>query len=163
MSQLHSFDQTTATTSGNSGPDTESAGTVIDQFSGKKPPPLPRVHAFEFRALLHAQRRRLLDEMHEIMTPADAKNGIDGPPPSIADGAPETPDIIDIAMMTVIRNSQKLQEIEVALARLSDGTYGICIYCGQGIDRARLKFQPTARYCLPCQLLLIFPAKPPAE
>ena len=35
-----------------------------------------------------------------------------------------------------------------------------CIYCGSGIDRARLKYQPTTRYCLPCQLLLITPVKP---
>jgi DnaK suppressor protein len=132
-------------------------GAVIDYFSGKKPPPLPRVHAFEFRALLHAQRRRLLEEMHEIMTPADAKNGTDGSPSPIADGVFHAPDVIDTAMMTIIRNNQQLQEIEVALARLSDGTYGVCIYCGGGIDRARLKFQPATRYCLPCQRLLISP------
>lgn len=160
MSQLHSLDQTTATASASSGQDTDGVDAVIDYFSGKKPPPLPRVHAFEFRALLHAQRRRLLDEMHEIMTPAETKNGSDGLPSTIGDAASHATDVIETAMMTIIRNNQQLQEIEVALARLSDGTYGICIYCGEGIDRARLKFQPATRYCLSCQRLLISPATP---
>lgn len=141
-------------------PGTDGVGAVIDHFSGKKRPPLPRVHAFEFRALLHAQRRRLLDEMHEIMTPADTKQVIAGPPPVADDALPHATDVIDDAMMTLISNSQELQEIEVALARISDGSYGVCIYCGSGIDRARLKYQPTTRYCLPCQLLLISPVKP---
>lgn len=159
MSQLHSFDQEPAIASGG-GPGTDGVGAVINHFSGKKPPPLPRVHAFEFRALLHAQRRRLLDEVHEIMTPAGTKQVMAEPLP-VADGAhPHATDVIDAAMMTIIRNSQELQEIEVALARISDGSYGVCIYCGSGIDRARLKYQPTTRYCLPCQLLLISPVKP---
>jgi DnaK suppressor protein len=157
MSQPHGFDQIPANAPGNSGPDIEAVGAVIDHFSGKKAAPLPRLHGFEFRALLHAQRRRLLDEMYEIMNPADAKKAIEGPSPPIADDVSDATDVIDAAMMTIIRNNQQLQEIEVALARLSDGTYGICIYCGEGVDRARLKFQPTARYCLPCQLQLISP------
>jgi DnaK suppressor protein len=160
MSQLNTFDQAPANASGNGDSGTDAVGAVIDRFSGKRAPPLPRVHGFEFRALLQAQRRRLLDEMHEIMTPADAKNGIDGPLPPIADGVAHATDVIDAAMTTIIRNNQQLQEIEVALARLSDGTYGICIYCGGGVDRARLKFQPTARYCMPCQILLISPVTP---
>lgn len=158
MSQLQGFDQVSTGASGNSDPDTEGVGAVIDHFSGKRAPPLPRIHGYEFRALLLAQRRRLLDEMYEIMIPEEGKSGIDALSPLTADDAlGQAPDAIDAAMMTVIENSQQLQEIEVALARLSDGTYGICIYCGQGIDRARLKFQPTARYCMPCQLLLIAP------
>jgi len=164
MSQLQSFDQTNAEAAGNGDTSTEGVGAVIDHFSGKKAPPQPRIHGYEFRALLLAQRRRLLDEMYEIMIPDEGKNGIDAIPPLSTDNVLEnSTDAIDVAMMTVIRNSQKLQEIEVSLARLSDGTYGICIYCGQGIDRARLKFQPTAHYCLPCQLLLIAPVTRPGE
>ncbi len=164
MSQLQSFDPERTAVSGGSDPETEGVGAAIDYFSGKKAPPLPRIHGYEFRALLLAQRKRLLDEMYRIMIPEEDKSGINIPQPLMTgDALEQSTDAIDAAMMTVIRNSQKLQEIEVALARLSDGTYGICIYCGQGIDRARLKFQPTARYCLPCQLLLIAPAKPAGE
>lgn len=156
MGQQHSFNQTAATALG--GSDAELAG--INQLSGRKTAALPRIHGFEFRSLLQAQRRRLLDEMHAIMTPAAGINGIAGPPPAADDHVANSTDAMDAAMMTVIGNNQKLQEIELALAHLSDGTYGICIYCGGSIDRARLKFQPTARYCLPCQTLRITPVSP---
>lgn len=159
MSQLHSSAQAPDAASRAADPDI--ADAVIDHRPDRKAPAVAKVHSFEFRALLQAQRRRLLDEMHEIMTPAAAKTGINAP---VAENAlPHAMDAMDSAMMTVIRNSQKLQEIEVALARISDGSYGVCIYCGGGIDRARLKFQPTTRYCLPCQILLISPVKPVGE
>lgn len=164
MSQLYSSNQTPEAASATAGPDMAGAAinhAVNDHHHDRKAPVLPKVHSFEFRALLQAQRRQLLDEMYKIIAPAVVKAGIAGPPPPIADDAlPDTTDAIDAAMLTVIRNSQKLQEIEMSLARISDGSYGVCIYCGSGIDRARLKFQPTTRYCLPCQILLISPVKP---
>jgi DnaK suppressor protein len=51
----------------------------------------------------------------------------------------------------VMRESQELQDIEAALARIGDGSYGNCIDCGGEIGRARLKAYPTAERCLPCQ------------
>jgi RNA polymerase-binding transcription factor DksA len=60
---------------------------------------------------------------------------------------------MDVAM--VIRESQELQDIEAALARIGDGSYGICIDCGGEIGRARLKADPTAKRCLPCQTLVL--------
>jgi RNA polymerase-binding transcription factor DksA len=42
----------------------------------------------------------------------------------------------------------ELADIEHALARLDDGTYGHCEVCGQTIDEARLEAVPAARFCL---------------
>lgn len=39
-------------------------------------------------------------------------------------------------------------EAEAALARLDDGTYGVCVDCGKPIDPARLEFRPEAARCL---------------
>jgi DnaK suppressor protein len=44
-----------------------------------------------------------------------------------------------------------LDEVGRALAKLGDGTYGLCEACGVRIDRARLEALPYARYCLDCQ------------
>ena len=44
-----------------------------------------------------------------------------------------------------------LEEVEQALAKLGDGTFGICEACGARIDRARLEALLYARYCLSCQ------------
>ena len=62
----------------------------------------------------------------------------------------------------VIRESQELQDIEAALARIGDGSYGICIECGGEIGRARLKADPTAKRCLPCEILVL-PILPTSE
>ena len=45
-----------------------------------------------------------------------------------------------------------LAEIEGALARLTDGTFGACERCGRPIPEARLEARPTARTCVTCPL-----------
>ena len=57
-----------------------------------------------------------------------------------------------MAVAMVIRENQELLHIEAALARIGDGSYGICIVCGGEIGRARLKSDPAAMRCLPCQI-----------
>ncbi|MBE3589511.1 MAG: TraR/DksA C4-type zinc finger protein [Firmicutes bacterium] len=44
-----------------------------------------------------------------------------------------------------------LERVQAALARLDDGTYGLCLRCGRGIDRDRLEALPEAELCLACQ------------
>jgi DnaK suppressor protein len=41
-----------------------------------------------------------------------------------------------------------LHEIDAALQRIQDGTYGICEGTGEPIPRLRLEAQPWARYCV---------------
>jgi len=43
-----------------------------------------------------------------------------------------------------------LDEVEAAIARLSEGTYGNCEQCGQPIAPARLEAMPAARLCISC-------------
>lgn len=49
-----------------------------------------------------------------------------------------------------LRFSQ-LRRVEEALARIDDGTYGVCLRCGNAIPRARLEAAPEAPLCLPCR------------
>jgi len=48
------------------------------------------------------------------------------------------------------RTHERLAEIEAALARMKNGTYGVCAQCGQPIERARLEALPQASRCLRC-------------
>jgi DnaK suppressor protein len=48
------------------------------------------------------------------------------------------------------RTRERLAEIEQALAKIKDGSYGRCDICGQPIDRARLEALPQANRCLKC-------------
>jgi DnaK suppressor protein len=45
---------------------------------------------------------------------------------------------------------RRLEEIDAALARLADGSYGTCARCGAPIPEARLEVRPTARTCVGC-------------
>lgn len=49
------------------------------------------------------------------------------------------------------RDSQVVADIDQALLRIKEGTYGICGRCGKPIDERRLEAIPTARYDAPCQ------------
>ena len=65
------------------------------------------------------------------------------------DGAADAAAEMDVAM--VIRESAELQEIEAALTRIADGSYGMCAECGSEVARPRLKAYPMATRCVPCQ------------
>jgi RNA polymerase-binding transcription factor DksA len=43
-----------------------------------------------------------------------------------------------------------LAEVDAALERVEDGTYGVCASCGRPIDPARLEARPIARTCITC-------------
>jgi DnaK suppressor protein len=43
-----------------------------------------------------------------------------------------------------------LAEIDAALIRVADGTYGTCAVCGRPIAEARLEARPEATLCIAC-------------
>ena len=43
------------------------------------------------------------------------------------------------------------KQVEAALARIEDGSYGTCVDCGQPISDARLQVRPEAARCIECQ------------
>lgn len=47
--------------------------------------------------------------------------------------------------------SRSLEDVERALAKFEDGTFGICEGCGSIIELARLEALPSARLCMRCQ------------
>lgn len=49
------------------------------------------------------------------------------------------------------REKRKLLQIDDALDKIEDNTYGQCEECGIKIPRARLKVLPFAKYCVECQ------------
>ncbi|MEV0525805.1 TraR/DksA C4-type zinc finger protein [Streptomyces sp. NPDC050439] len=44
-----------------------------------------------------------------------------------------------------------LKEIEAALARVRDGSYGTCPTCAKPIPVERLEILPYTQFCVPCQ------------
>ncbi len=46
---------------------------------------------------------------------------------------------------------QTLQQVEAALQRIREGTFGECVNCGNEINPKRLEYVPETRYCIECQ------------
>jgi DnaK suppressor protein len=46
------------------------------------------------------------------------------------------------------RLRDQLDDVELALGKLDDGTYGRCEVCGREIGQARLEVMPATRFCI---------------
>ena len=57
----------------------------------------------------------------------------------------------ELEMILTDREKQKLKQIDDALDRIEENTYGLCEECGVKIPRARLKVVPFAKYCVECK------------
>ena len=71
--------------------------------------------------------------------------------------APDTLDAIqlagerEVAIRNLDRDSNMLRQIGQSLARIEDGSYGICQRCEEEISAKRLQALPWAVYCISCQ------------
>jgi DnaK suppressor protein len=52
------------------------------------------------------------------------------------------------------RNEHHLADVEAALVRLDDGTFGVCVRCGRPIAPERLDALPWAANCIDCQRIV---------
>ena len=57
----------------------------------------------------------------------------------------------EVAIRNLDRESKLLKEVRAALARIEDGSFGVCLRCEEEIPDKRLKAVPWAAYCVPCQ------------
>jgi DnaK suppressor protein len=57
----------------------------------------------------------------------------------------------ELAIRNLDRDAQLLRSVRFALARIDDGSYGICLHCEEAISPRRLSALPWASYCLACQ------------
>ncbi len=60
----------------------------------------------------------------------------------------------ELAFQLGERESQLVADIDQALLRIKEGTYGKCARCGRDIDERRLESLPTARYDANCQAII---------
>lgn len=118
---------------------------VNSAATGRTLPASPRMHCYEFSTLLQARRRELLEKVREQIADAGGRK-----PAAFALKEPVGGSSISEQEM-VIRRSHELREIEVALARIAEGSYGLCADCGGEMDRMLLKAEPTAIRCPLCR------------
>lgn len=113
----------------------------------------------EFRALLEQERQRIagaIAHLHE-----DSPRNLEDELGELA-GRGSDNHLGDMASITFDREldegleegaQQTLAQIDRALSRLDDGTYGICERCGNAIAEERLRARPWATLCIEDQRL----------
>jgi RNA polymerase-binding protein DksA len=108
-----------------------------------------------FKELLVEERRRVLDAieyLHKENPGSIEEETEDETQNTFAETATATLDReIDY---TLEENSEHvLRDIDGALARIEEGTYGTCVSCGKPIAEERLSAIPWAMYCIDCKRL----------
>ena len=104
-----------------------------------------------FKRLLLTELRRHAQHVNE-----DQAAALD----AAGDDAKESADLAmrdeneEMALKLGDQESQMVADIDQALLRIEEGSYGTCTRCGHPIDQRRLEAMPTARYDADCQALI---------
>jgi len=57
----------------------------------------------------------------------------------------------ELAIRALDRDSNMLRQIRRALARIADGSFGVCLHCEEDISPKRVNAVPWAAYFIKCQ------------
>lgn len=101
----------------------------------------------DFRKRLLAERDKALSGVNAIKS--TGFNETDDHEADGGDGTNQTLRLQALGQMGSINRT--IQQIEEALHRIDDGTYGVCTVCGQLIRKPRLVNQPFVQTCMECQ------------
>lgn len=112
-----------------------------------------------FKQMLLDKRREILINVNNIedetlkKSRLDASGDLSSMPIHMADLGTDNYEQ-EFALGLMDSERKLLQEIDDALQRIEEGTYGICQGTGRPISKARLEAQPWARYCVEYARLL---------
>ena len=109
-----------------------------------------------FKKLILKIKEKILDEIKHISedtlkkSQKDAAGDISGYTYHMADVATDTYDR-EFSLGLASNERQSLYELDDALKKMEEGTFGICEECKSLITKTRLKVVPFARLCVKCQ------------
>lgn len=122
--------------------------TPPDEKTAKARPLFSAEEREKFRKLLEAERARLTNTLRGS-SDADAYWDA-GSVGDIIDAA-STASSQFLARGVAETEGKNLKEVEAALARIEEGTFGVCVRCGKAVERARLEAIPWAPTCIACR------------
>lgn len=102
------------------------------------------------RQLLLYRQAELRAEVHGALLARQAEQG-DGPEVTDLKEGAEREQRHQTEDFQAGRDLHELQDVDDALHRLDDGSYGDCVACGEAIAAARLTALPSVRLCVACQ------------
>lgn len=109
-----------------------------------------------FKKLILKKKEEVLDQIKHISEDAlkksqkEASGDISGYTFHMADVATDTYDR-EFSLGLVSNDREALYELDDALKRIEEETFGICESCKSFISKTRLKAVPFARLCVKCQ------------
>jgi len=101
----------------------------------------------DLRAALETERDTLSQQLRDLGF-ADGETGLEYDS-NFADSSQVTAERGE-AETIATKLRETLDDVEHALAKFDDGTYGRCESCGDAIPEARLEAKPAARHCINC-------------
>lgn len=103
------------------------------------------------RQNLEDQRDRLVDQLDELgATPSGELRPDVNYGDSFADAAATTAERTErLGLVDTLKN--QLDEVEKALERIAQDSYGVCASCGKDIAPARLEARPESTLCIDCK------------
>jgi RNA polymerase-binding transcription factor DksA len=99
----------------------------------------------DFGELLRSEQARLKADLTELGF-ADGESGLNYDS-NFADSSQVTAERGE-AERLASELQEALEEVDAALQRLADGTFGVCEVCGKPIGAPRLEAMPAARLCI---------------
>ena len=109
-----------------------------------------------FRDLLLEKRKAVMESIQQIekdtlkKSQREASGDLSGYTYHMADMATDNFDT-EFSLNLASAEQRTLYEIDEALKRIEEGTYGDCLLCGKKISSQRLKAVPYASFCIGCQ------------
>lgn len=103
--------------------------------------------------------KRLQQERQQILNKLDLSDIQRQEHPENREGSPygkreeEASETVELEKKLVLEKKMResLAEIDHAIEKYNDGTYGKCDICGQLIEEQRLKIRPQASLCVKCK------------
>jgi DnaK suppressor protein len=105
----------------------------------------------QIRARLEAEKKRILDELNQLNNSRTIDDRREGSP--FGKREEEATESMELEKRLALENrlNSLLTEVERALKKMDEGTYGKCDMCHSVIDPARMEALPQAILCLNCR------------
>ena len=109
---------------------------------------MTKVQLKKFREMLEAKREEIIRRAQQTL---DQDMALD---------TDDLPDEMDLASSEYLqsftfrlrgREKSHLAKLDLALRKIDDGTFGICVECGDPIAKKRLEARPETQLCIRCK------------
>jgi DnaK suppressor protein len=110
--------------------------------------PLNKKELKKFKELLESKRKAVIENAQKTLT----DNMVLDPS--------DLPDEMDLASSEYLqsfefrlrgREKAHLGKLDLALRKIDDGSFGVCVECGEPISKKRLEARPETQLCIRCK------------